>query len=238
MKRIIAAAMIVFLVLPGFAAAASGGEQTGDGEGNPAAGDRQLVRTEENETSGDQVQQRVAENTTPRGEEFAPDRQRVRTEENETSGDRMQQRVAENTTLPEGEFVPDQDRNRVRLAVHALLAAENRTGGIGQNVSAIAREVNNSVEKTLAAEEQIRTRHGFMRFLFGGDAEAARLIESEAQRNRERAAELRQSIENCTCDAETKTMLREQVRMIEQEQDRLTALAEEEMRHRGLFSWN
>ncbi|KUK63384.1 MAG: hypothetical protein XE10_0612 [Methanoculleus marisnigri] len=201
MKRIIAAVMIVLLVLPGFAAAASGGEQTGNGEGNPAAGDRQLVRIEENETSGDRVQQWVAENTTPGGKEFTS------------------------------------DRNRVRLAVHALLAAENRTGGIGQNVSAIAREVNNSVEKTLAAEEQIRTRHGFMRFLFGGDAEAARLIEGEAQRNRERVTELRQSIENCTCDAETKTMLREQVRTIEQEQDRLSALAEEEMRARGLFSW-
>jgi len=202
MKRIIAAVMIVFLVLPGFAAAASWGEQTGNGGGNPAAGDRQLVRTEENETFGDRMQQRVAENTTPGEKEFIP------------------------------------DRNRVRLAVHALLAAENRTGGIGQNVSAIAREVNNSVEKALAAEEQIRTRHGFMRFLFGGDAEAARLIEGEAQRNRERVTELRQSIENCTCDAETRMMLLEQVRTIEQEQDRLTALAEEEMHHRGLFSWN
>ncbi|WP_292731796.1 hypothetical protein [Methanoculleus sp.] len=235
MKRIIAVVMMVLLVFPGFAAAASGGEQTGDGEGNPAAGDRQLVSTEENETSRDQVQQRIAENTTPRGEDFAPGRQRVRTEENETSGDRVQQRVAENTTPAGKEFTPD--RNRVRLAVHALLAAENRTGGIGQNVSAIAREVNNSVEKTLAAEEQIRTRHSFMRFLFGGDAEAARLIEGEAQLNRERVTELRQSIENCTCDAETKTMLREQVRTIEQEQDRLSALAEEEMRARGLFSW-
>ncbi|MCK9307901.1 MAG: hypothetical protein M0P17_10290, partial [Methanoculleus sp.] len=107
MKRIIAAVMIVFLVLPGFAAAASWGEQTGNGGGNPAAGDRQLVRTEENETFGDRMQQRVAENTTPGEKEFIP------------------------------------DRNRVRLAVHALLAAENRTGGIGQNVSAIAREVNN-----------------------------------------------------------------------------------------------
>ena len=207
MKRIIAAAMIIFLVLPGFAAAASGGqggpggEQFGNGEMNTILGGEQRVRTEENETSGNRVQQRVAENTTPAGKEFTP------------------------------------DRNRVRLAVHALLAAENRTGGIGQNVSAIAREVNNSVEKALAAEEQIRTRHGFMRFLFGGDTEAARLIESETQWNRERVTELRQSIENCTFDAETRTMLREQVRTIEQEQDRLTALAEEEMRHRGLFSW-
>lgn len=224
MKRIIATVMIVFLLLPGFAAAASGdhagpgGEQVGYGETNTTQGGEHRLRAEENATPG--------------AEESIPDRQRVRAEENETSGNRM--RAAENATPPGGEFAPD--RNRVRLAVHALLDAENRTGGIGQNVSAIAREFNNSVQKTFEAEEQIRTRHGFMRFLFGGDTEAARLIEEEAQRNRERATELRRLIGNCTCDDATRTMLREQVRTIEQEQDRLRTLASEEMQVRGLFS--
>ncbi len=226
MKRIIAAVMIVFLLLPGFAAAAPGngspgGEQVGSSETNTTPGGEQRVGGEEN--------------TTLRAEENVPDRQRARTGENETAGDR--DRVAENTTFPGGENVPDRDRDRVRLAVHALLGAENRTGGIGANVSAIAREVNNSVQKTFEAEEQIRTRHGFIRFLFGGDTEAARLIEGEAQQNRERATELRHLIANCTCDDGTREMLREQVRTIEQEQDRLNALAKEEMQIRGLFSW-
>jgi len=224
-KRIIAAAMIIFLLLPGFAAAASGsygspgGEQVGNGETNTTPGGELRVRAEENATL--------------RAEERVLDRERVRTEENETSGDRV--RASENATPQGGEFAPD--RNQVRLAVHALLGAENRTGGIGENVSAIAREINNSVRKTFEAEEQIRARHGFMRFLFGGDAQAARLIEEEAQRNQERATELRRLIENCTCDDETRTMLQEQVRTIEQEQDRLRTLANEEMQVRGLFSW-
>lgn len=205
MKRIIAAIMIVFLLFPGFAAAAPGnygspgGEQIGNGETNMAPGEGQRLRAEENEASRDRV--RAAENATPPGGEFAP------------------------------------DRNEVRLAVHALLGAENRSGGIGQNISAIAREVNNSVQKTFEAEEQIRARHGFIRSLFGGDVEAARLIEGEAQRNRERVTELRCLIGNCTCDDATRTMLREQVRTIEQEQDRLRTLASEEMQVRGLFSW-
>ncbi|ABN56458.1 MULTISPECIES: hypothetical protein [Methanoculleus] len=224
MKRIIAAVMIVFLLLPGFAAAAPGngslgGEQVGNSETNTTPGGEQWVGAEEN--------------TTLRAEENVPDRQRVRTGENETAGDRV--RASENTSPRWGEDVPD--RNRVRLAVHALLGAENRTGGIGENVSAIAREINNSVQKTFEAEEQIRARHGFMRFLFGGDAEAARLIEEEAQRNRERAAELGYLIGNCTCDDATRAMLQEQVRTIEQEQDRLRVLASEEMQVRGLFSW-
>ncbi|MDK2889883.1 MAG: hypothetical protein PWR21_515 [Methanoculleus sp.] len=227
MKRIIAAAMIVFLLLPGFAAAASGsygspgGEQVGNGETNT--------------TPGGELRVRAGENAILRAEESVLDRDRVRIGENETSGDRV--RASENTTPRWEEHIPDRDRDRVRLAVHALLGAENRTGGIGENVSAIAREINNSVRKTFEAEEQIRTRHGFMRFLFGGDAQAARLIEEEAQRNQERATELRRLIENCTCDDETRTMLREQVRTIEQEQDRLRTLANEEMQVRGLFSW-
>lgn len=217
--------MIVFLLLPGFAAAASGsygspgGEQVGNGETNTTPGGEPRVRAEEN--------------ATPDAEESVLDRERVRIGENETSGDRV--RASENATPQGGEFAPD--RNQVRLAVHALLGAENRTGGIGENVSAIAREINNSVRKTFEAEEQIRTRHGFIRFLFGGDTEAARLIEEEAQRNQERATELRRLIGNCTCDNETRTMLQEQVRTIEQEQDRLRTLASEEMQVRGLFSW-
>ncbi|WP_054847856.1 hypothetical protein [Methanoculleus chikugoensis] len=207
MKRIITAIMIVFLLFPGFAAAAPGelrqpGRRAGrERRDEHGAGGRAAV-----EGGGERG---VRGPGAGRGECDPP---------------------------REGEFAPD--RNQVRLAVHALLGAENRSGGIGQNISAIAREVNNSVQKTFEAEEQIRARHGFIRSLFGGgDTEAARLIEEETQRNRERATELRCLIGNCTCDDATRTMLREQVRTIEQEQDRLRTIASEEMQVRGLFSW-
>ncbi|MCK8519058.1 hypothetical protein [Methanoculleus sp. 7T] len=213
MKRIIAAVMIVFLVLPGFAAAAPGGHGAPVGEqiGND-------------------------ENTTPGGEHRMKENRNVKVTENETVAEEENEAPREDGNKTRVDKT-QRDQNRVRLAVHALLAAENRTGGIGRDVSAVAREFNNSVQKTLEAEEQIQARHGFMRFLFGGDEDAARLIAEEAQRNRERVMELRQSIENCTCDDETRTMLREQVRTIEQEQDRLSALADEELQHRGLFRW-
>jgi len=228
MKRIVTAILIVFLLLPGFVAGApgtygsQGGEQVGNGNETAIPGE-----------------QRIAENTTPGGEESAPDRQQVRAEENETAGDQLQQRIAENTTLREEEnaTVQNQVQNRVQLAVHALLAAENRTGGIGMNVSAIAREVNNSVQTTTRAEEQIQARNGLIRFFFGGDQDAARLIREEAQQNLERAAELRLTIGNCTCDDETQAMLQEQVRTIEQEQERLMTLANEELQNRGLLGW-
>lgn len=204
MKRIIAAALIVFLLLPGLAAAASGDH------GSPG-GEHRL---------------RAEENATPHVEENIPDREWAGIEGNGTSGGRYRLRFE----TPQ-EVCRSPDRY-----------AENRTsgiggmGGMGESVSVIAREISNSARKTFEAEEQIRARHGFARFLFGGDARAARLIGEETQRNRERVTELRRLIENCTCDDEARTMLREQVRMIEQEQDRLRTLASEEMQVRGLLS--
>ncbi len=43
------------------------------------------------------------------------------------------------------------NHNEVRIAVHTLLSMEDRTGGIGQNISALAREFNNSVIYVRAA---------------------------------------------------------------------------------------
>ncbi|MCK4553503.1 hypothetical protein KAU19_00885 [Candidatus Parcubacteria bacterium] len=42
-----------------------------------------------------------------------------------------------------------QNQNTVREAVHALLAAEDLVGGIGKQISQIATEFNNSIEKTI-----------------------------------------------------------------------------------------
>lgn len=198
MKRIIAAALIVFLLLPGLVAAS-------EDHGSP--GGEQRLRAEKS--------------TAPYVEENVPDPEWMGIEGNGTSGGRYRLRFE----TPQ-EVYCSSDRY-----------AENRTGDIRENVSAITREINNSAQKTFEAEERIRARHGFMRFLFGGDAQAARLIEEETQRNRERATELRCLIENCARDNETRTMLQEQVRTIEQEQDRLRTLASEEMQVRGVFSW-
>jgi hypothetical protein len=129
------------------------------------------------------------------------------------------------------------NQNKVRLAVHAFLASENRTGGIGQNVSQIARDFDNSVNKTVQAEEKINSRNGFTKFLFGGDKEASAEIEEEVARNRDRIQELNQLLAQCKCDEEAKLILREQLATMEQEQTRLAELAQQEKQNRGIFGW-
>ena len=130
-----------------------------------------------------------------------------------------------------------QNQNRVRVAVHAMLAAENLTGGIGRNVSQIAREFNNSVQSTTRAEEKIRTRSSIVKFFMGGDEEAAEDIEQEVNKNQNRLQELNQLMENCNCDPEVKATLQEQIQNVEQEQERLRQLAQEEKGNKGIFGW-
>lgn len=130
-----------------------------------------------------------------------------------------------------------QNQNRVRLAVHTLLAAENLTGGIGRNISQIAREFNNSVQATIRAEERIETRNMLLRFFLGGDEGAAQEMEQEVNQNRVRIQQLKQLMEECDCDDEVKAMLQEQIQNMEQEQNRLQELAQNEKQSKGIFGW-
>ena len=69
---------------------------------------------------------------------------------------------------------------------------EDLAGGIGKNVSAIAKNFNNSVQATINAEAKIEKRSGFARFFAGGDHDAAEAIEAEVEQNKLRIQELKQ----------------------------------------------
>ena len=130
-----------------------------------------------------------------------------------------------------------QNQNQVRMAVHTLLAMEDLVGGIGKNVSQIARQFNNSVQATIIAEEKIQTRSRFRRFFAGGDKSSAEEIEQEVNQNRLRIQELKQLHEQCDCDDEIKAMMQEQIQSMEQEQNRLQELAQKEKKSKGMFGW-
>ena len=129
-----------------------------------------------------------------------------------------------------------QKQNEVRLAVHALLASENLTGGIGPQVSTIARDFDNSAKETEQAEEKAMNRGRFMKFLFGGDRESAEIIRNRVQTREEKIQQLEQLTETCDCNEETKQMLREQVQVMKQEQERLKEVTKNEEK-KGLLGW-
>jgi len=131
----------------------------------------------------------------------------------------------------------NKNQNAVRLAVHSLLAMENLTGGIGKNISQIAREFNNSIQATIKVEGRIQSRSSLIKFFMGGDEEAAEEMEQEVNQNRLRIQELRRLMEKGDCEKEVKAMLQEQIQEMEGEQNRLQKLAQREKKDKGLFGW-
>jgi hypothetical protein len=127
------------------------------------------------------------------------------------------------------------NENEVRIAVTTLLDVEDLSGGIGRNVSAIARDFNNSASSVRKIEDRIQSRSSFVRLFFGGDREAARELANQTAQNDARIVELRQLINNASLNSEVRATIEDQVRIIQLEQERLQQLSTREQEDRGLF---
>jgi type II secretory pathway pseudopilin PulG len=127
------------------------------------------------------------------------------------------------------------NENEVRIAVTTLLDVEDLSGGIGRNVSAIARDFNNSASSVRKIEDRIQSRSSFVRLFFGGDQEAARELANQTAQNDARIVELRQLINNASLNSEVRATIEDQVRIIQLEQERLQQLSTREQKDRGLF---
>ncbi len=154
--------------------------------------------------------------------------------------ERKQEMKEELESMPKKEQKVYKNQNLVREAVHNLLDMRDLLdlkGGIGQNVSEIAREFNNSVQSTIKTEEKIQKRSMIVRILLGGDEDSADEISQEVIRNTERIQELKRLKEQVREDEELKGILQEQIQQIEQEQNRLQELTQKEKQSKGLFGW-
>ena len=127
------------------------------------------------------------------------------------------------------------NQNEVRIAVHTLLSMENRTDGIGQNISAIARDFNNSVNMSEKFERKIQERRGIMRVFVGGDRDAAGQLANITTQNQARIQKIQQLISTATLDPDVRAFLEEQLQVMQNEETRLEQLATHEQQDRGLF---
>jgi len=196
--------------------------------------ERVSEQTEESngEIVGEQVRQQNRATDTEQLKAMIKNKKQEMDQEIENMKDEKQQKVYQN-------------QNKVREAVHILLAAENllttegltEGKGIGSQISAIAREFNNSVEKTIPAEEKIQKRNRIVEFFFGGDEEAAEDILEETNKNTVKVQQLKNLYQECDCDEEIKNIIQEQIQNLEQEQIRLEEVAQKEKSNKGMFGW-
>lgn len=240
MLALICISSLVLAAGPDTASGGSGGQTPGTETGGTGATEIGPAETAE---TGNQ-EQPVAVQTANQGEEqqlMVQQREQVKAQNPEELGQMVQQRktemAQEMSGMNEKEQKVLQNQNQVRLAVHSLLAMEGLAGGIGPQVSEIAKNFNNSVQATIRAENKIQSKSGFARFFSGGSKEAAEELESEVNQNKERIQELKQLKEQCDCGEEVKAMMQEQIQNMEQEQTRLQELAQKEQKSKGLFGW-
>ena len=211
-------------------------QQIQTGQQTQNQGEEQQIRTEQQT----QVQEREKTGQETGGQNFileAPQRARTMTEAKEMVQQRQQEMTQKMQGLSNIQQKIYQNQNKVREAVHALLAIEDLATGIGPQISQIAQEFNNSVQATIIAEEKIQKRNALVKFFIGGEKNAAEEMEQEMNQNQQRVQELKQLKEDCACGEEVKTMMQEQIQQMEQEQTRLQQLAEKEKNNNGVFGW-
>ncbi|MEM5814292.1 MAG: hypothetical protein QXD77_00555 [Candidatus Aenigmatarchaeota archaeon] len=212
---------VTLTAVPAFAEGPQGGLMSGQGVQGGAQANDTVGQEEKGASEGQQVQEQA--------QTMAQLREMIRQREQELNTTMKEVRAEVRSVY--------ENQNRVRLAVHAMLAMENLEGGIGKNVSVIARQFNNSVQSTLRAEERIAARNAVWRLLFGGDENAASEMLQQTEQNRVRLQELRQLRDKCDCTDEVKAELGAQIQAVEQEQERLRQLARNELQAKGLFGW-
>jgi len=130
-----------------------------------------------------------------------------------------------------------ENQNEVRTAVQALLAMEDLVGGIGQEVSKVANQFNNSIGETIKAEETIRNKNRIIRFFAGGDHETAEKLQNLVDQNRIRLQKLKELKNEADCEEEVRELMQEQIQSMEQGQAKLQEMIQNERDARGIWGW-
>ncbi|MBP9749628.1 MAG: hypothetical protein KBD21_02765 [Candidatus Pacebacteria bacterium] len=130
------------------------------------------------------------------------------------------------------------NREQAEVALRTMVAAGPLFGSTSPQMLQLTARITERNTKALDAEVRTQERSSIVRFFAGGDNEAADEIQQYASQNRETAREMLQLVETCTtCDDAARNTLREQVRAIDAEQERMLTLATRERESKGLFGF-
>ena len=130
-----------------------------------------------------------------------------------------------------------QNENRVRTAVHALLAAEDLLGPMGQQVREIARSMEEKHNRVVEVETALDARGFLAHFFFGGDTLRAEVLAGLTAENKVHIEEVQRLLETSTISTEVRAELQTRLEEALREQERLEIRAQEEQGDWGIFSW-
>lgn len=242
MRKFIAGLVLMMLLFSAVSAASGARNDLDKGGNGNSAVDTQAKGASLNQSTGvSAVSQGKSSSNTSQGL-LGVDKLKIQVKNNSANASVLKEKIRiqlENfsgnySNLSVGEQTRLKNENQVRLAVQALIMTDG-VDGIGQQVSEIAREFNNSVKTAYAAEEKINNRNAVINMLFGGDNSSASEILGNVEENQNRIESLNQYINQSDCDEELRLLLLEQVRILEEEQTRLSVVAEKEQSNKGLL---
>lgn len=130
----------------------------------------------------------------------------------------------------------EQYRNRANNFVQNLLKIAERKDGVGQQIRTIAQEQNQSEDKTIQAMKKIQTRSRIKTFLMGSDYKNLGILRSELIQTRNRLEQLKRLMANVESE-DDKTELQNQVKALEQEQEKIENFIRDQEGKLSLFGW-
>lgn len=130
----------------------------------------------------------------------------------------------------------EQYRNRANNFVQNLLKIAERKDGVGQQIRTIAQEQNQSEDKTIQAMKKIQTRSRIKTFLMGSDYKNLGILRSELIQTRNRLEQLKRLMANVENEGD-KTELQNQVKTLEQEQEKIENFIRDQEGKFSLFGW-
>jgi hypothetical protein len=131
----------------------------------------------------------------------------------------------------------DDHRSEVADFVKSLNdVADIEEGGIGKQVRTVARAQRLSADKVVSLMDDVKTRGGLVRFLFGPRKDGLDGIQEEIAANNARIAILNSVIAQIN-DADIKAILAKQVENLQQETTNLTSFVNGELDKSSLLAW-
>ena len=127
-------------------------------------------------------------------------------------------------------------RSEVADAVQKMVQAEPKIGGIGPQVSQLARDYNASSKNVDMAREKIQQRNRVMKFFMGNDMSEVAKMEQEYAQNQVRVASMKTLVQRVTNAAE-RTALQNEIAALEQEQTQLRLEINAAKEEKGLFGF-
>ncbi len=130
----------------------------------------------------------------------------------------------------------EEHRSEVSKFVQVLLNAADRSGGIGQQVRIIAREQASTSSTTTATIKKLEERSGLKTFLIGADYKNLGKLRGEIVQTRNNIEKLKGELLKISTSTE-KTALEDELKNMEQLQDKIQTFVSENENRFSLFGW-